>query len=140
MGIFQQQFNSLLSSAVRADVGQKVIDSLPKKEQLSQDKTLQKDMTAEYKESLGEEKYARNFAQMTTTALDKDPMSMDSETLVEVGATLTSQQRKIAELQRGFDAQKATLLSMANKARSQGPAKAKKTIDKIYKYLTGGNE
>ena len=101
MGIFQQQFNNVLSSAIRTDIGKKVVNGLPSQEKLGEDQTLQQDMTAEYTEALGEGKYAQHFSKMTTTALDKDPMSMDAETLVEVGATLSAQQRKIAELQRG---------------------------------------
>lgn len=101
MGIFQQQFNNVLSSAIRTDIGKKVVNGLPKQEKLGEDQTLQQDMTAEYTEALGEEKYAQHFTKMTTTALDKDPMSKDAETLVAVGARLTALQRQNAELQRG---------------------------------------
>lgn len=140
MGIFQQQFNSLLGSALRADIGKKVVNSLPSQEKLGEDQTLQQDMTNEYTEALGEKKYAQHFSKMTTTALDKDPMSMDSETLVAVGERLNAQQRKIAEQQRGIDAQKATTIGMINKLMSQGHAKRSKTLAKWQKDLTGGNE
>jgi hypothetical protein len=77
---------------------------------------------------------------MVSEAQDKDIMSMDAETLGEVSATLTMQARKIAEQQRGIDAQKATTIGMVNKLMSQGHAKRSKTLAKWQKDLTGGNE
>lgn len=96
-------------------------------------------MTSEHRESLPD-KYATHFTKMVSDAQDKDIMSMDAETLGEVSATLTMQARKIAEQQRGIDAQKATTIGMVNKLMSQGHAKRSKTLAKWQQDLTGGNE
>lgn len=133
MGIFQEQFNSTLRNAVSAKFTSAIVG------QIEKDAVAQKDLTAEHRESLPD-KYATHLTKMLTKAQEDDIMSMDAETLGEVSATLTMQARKIAEQQRGIDAQKATTIGMVNKLMSQGHAKRTKTLKQWQKDLTGGNE
>lgn len=121
MGIFQEQFNSTLRNAVSAKFTSAIVGEIEK------DVVAQNDLTAEHSKSLPD-KYATHLTTMLTTARKNDIMSMDAETLGEVSATLTMQQRKIQELQRGIDAEKARELSMTNKLMSQGHAKRTKTL------------
>lgn len=118
MNTFQQQYLSVLGAVTGRkflQAADTVIDNANANVPISKDKTLMKDMTGEVNESIGKQKYSKHFANMTAQAIDKDPMSEDAETLVEVNSVLNAQQRQIQELQRGLDAEKASKQALQNK-------------------------
>lgn len=118
MGIFQEQFNSALRNAVSAKFATTVVKKIdPKPNDFeAQAKALE----------------TNPEAQNVHSSLNR----LGAQALEEKGV----QQRKIQELQRGLDAERARELSIANKLMSQGHAKRTKTLERWHKELTGGNE
>ena len=123
MGIFQQQFNSLLSNAVRADIGTKVVSNLPSEQK----------------------KLKANDFETIAADLEKNPEVQDIHAALDRLGAQALQDKVMKEEIMGQQVEQSKLKVINNRAKAKGFALTDKQFAKEFNkrakpIIHGGNE